>query len=144
MEYTVTQFTPWSGLAGGALIGLAAGLMLLLTGRVSGISGIAAGLMTRNVREAGWRGLFIVGMIASALLFPLLSQQPLPVDLQVGMPLMLIGGFLVGFGTRMGSGCTAGHGICGISRLSKRSLAATVTFFLSAMATVYVVRHVVG
>lgn len=135
-----TVFTPWTGLAGGALIGLSAGLMLLLAGRVTGISGVAAGLLTRDRAELGWRGMFVVGMIAGALLFRAASGEPLPVHLQVGLPAMAAGGFLVGFGTRMGSGCTAGHGICGLARLSLRSLVATATFFATAVVTVHIVR----
>ncbi len=141
MQYTVTQFTPWSGLIGGALIGLASFLLLLLTGRIAGISGIAAGVMTSNAREASWRLLFVSGLILAAFLYPTLSGTPLRVDVQASLPVMGIGGFLVGLGTRLGSGCTAGHGICGISRLSTRSVAATVTFFLTGIATVYIVRH---
>lgn len=140
MDPTPTVFTPWAGLAGGALIGLSAGLMLWLAGRVTGISGVAAGLMTRDRSELAWRGMFVAGMLAGALLFRLASGEPLPVHLQVGLPAMAAGGFLVGFGTRMGSGCTAGHGICGLARLSLRSLVATVTFFATAVATVHVVR----
>lgn len=144
MEYTVTPFTPWAGLAGGALIGLSSGLMLLLAGRIAGISGIASGLMSANAREVGWRAAFIAGLIVAALAFPWLSGRPLPIDVQVGVPMMAVGGFLVGFGTRMGSGCTAGHGISGLSRLSKRSLVATATFFATALLTVYVIRQGIG
>jgi uncharacterized protein len=141
MEYSVTEFTPWRGLFGGALIGLSSGLMLLLVGRLTGISGIAAGVMTLQAREASWRLLFIIGLMLGALLYTALTGNPVRVDLQVGLLVMFIGGFLVGFGTRMGSGCTAGHGIVGISRLSMRSVVATATFFLTAVVTVYVVRH---
>lgn len=144
MDYTATEFTPWSGLAGGALIGLSTALLLLLAGKVSGISGIAAGLFTTERREVGWRLLFIAGLILGALAWPLLLGRQIPVDMQAGLPVMALGGFLVGFGTRMGSGCTAGHGICGLSRLSRRSLVATLTFFAAAIVTVYVVRHVLG
>ncbi|GAB3017823.1 YeeE/YedE family protein [Bowmanella dokdonensis] len=136
----MTEFTPWSGLVGGALIGLSSGLLLLLIGRIAGISGIASGLMSTNVREMGWRAAFIAGLLLAALLFPWFSGQPLPVDIQADLPTMAIGGLLVGFGTRMASGCTAGHGISGLSRLSFRSLAATATFFATAMITVFVVR----
>lgn len=144
MEYSVTAFTPWSGLAGGALIGLASGLLLVLVGRVAGISGIAAGLMSTQWGEAGWRALFIAGLILGALSYRLFSGEPLPVDVQESVLVMAAGGFLVGFGTRMGSGCTSGHGVIGLSRLSVRSLVATVTFFLAAIITVFVVRHVMA
>lgn len=141
MDYTVTQFSPWAGLLGGALIGLSSGLMLLLVGRIAGISGIASGLMSLRAGEVAWRAAFIAGLIGAALLYPVLSGSPLPVDIQAGVPTMALGGFLVGFGTRMGSGCTAGHGISGLSRLSARSLTATATFFATAVATVYLTRH---
>lgn len=144
MEYTVTEFTPWSGLFGGMLIGLSSALLLLLTGRIAGISGIAAGVMTTEPAEAGWRLLFIAGLISGALAYSWLSGRGIPVDIQMGLPVMALGGFLVGFGTRMGAGCTAGHGISGLSRLSLRSLVATVTFFAAAVVTVYVVRHLLG
>jgi uncharacterized membrane protein YedE/YeeE len=144
MEFTVTEFTPWSGLAGGALIGLSSGLMLALAGKVAGISGIAAGLMNRSASGVAWRALFVVGLIGSALVYPWLVGEPVPVNIQAGLPVMAAGGFLVGFGTRMGSGCTAGHGISGLARFSPRSLAATATFFATAIATVLVVRHVIG
>ena len=143
MEYSVTEFTPWTALAGGMLIGLSSVLMLLLTGRIAGISGIAAGLMSAHLSEVSWRAFFIAGLIVGAFLYPWLTGHPLGVDIQVGMPLMALGGFLVGFGTRMASGCTAGLGISGMARLSFRSLAATLTFFATALLTVYIVRHVV-
>lgn len=144
MEYTVTEFTPWSGLAGGLMIGLAVALLLFMLGRIAGVSGIAAGLMTSDVREAAWRLMFLAGLILGALLYSLVGQRPLQVDLQSGLSTMFAGGFLVGFGTRLGSGCTAGHGICGISRLSARSVTATAVFFVTGIATVYVIRHLLN
>jgi uncharacterized membrane protein YedE/YeeE len=144
VDYTLTPFTPWSGLAGGALIGLASAVLLLVNGRVAGISGIAAGVMTVNAREAGWRLLFITGLLLGALVYPVVLDRTIPVDVQATLPVMAAGGFLVGFGTRMASGCTAGHGISGLSRLSPRSLAATATFFATAIMTVHVVRHGLG
>jgi uncharacterized membrane protein YedE/YeeE len=99
-------------------------------------------LLTRDHAEVGWRALFVVGLVTGALLHRLASGDPLPVHLQVGLPAMAAGGFLVGFGTRMGSGCTAGHGICGLARLSRRSLVATLTFFATAVGTVHVVRGI--
>ncbi len=142
MNYTATEFTPWLGLAGGALIGLASALLLMVNGRIAGISGIAAGVMTTHRHEAGWRLIFIAGLILGALLYGVIFARPIPLDIQVSLPLMLLGGFLVGFGTRLGSGCTAGHGISGLARLSARSFVATATFFATAIITVYVVRHV--
>ena len=144
MDFTQTQFTPWTGIVGGAMIGLASGLLLLLIGRIAGISGIAAGLLNTNLKEIGWRGAFILGLLLAASLYPLFSGYPLPVDIQMSLPVMAVGGFLVGFGTRMASGCTAGHGISGLSRLSFRSLAATATFFAAAMITVFCVRYGIG
>ncbi|MFW6093175.1 MAG: YeeE/YedE family protein [Pseudomonadota bacterium] len=144
MTYTATEFTPWAGLIGGVLIGAASVWMLLLVGRIAGISGIAAGLMSYKSGDVGWRALFILGLIIGALLYPPLTGAPLGIHLQVGWPLMTAGGFLVGFGTRMASGCTAGHGVSGLARLSARSLAATVTFFVTTLVTVFVVRHLGG
>ena len=143
MEYSVTEFTPLAALAGGALIGLSSVLMLLLTGRIAGISGITAGLMSTRLSEVGWRLLFLIGLIAGGLLYTAATGNPLGVEVQAGMLLMGVSGFLVGFGTRMASGCTAGHGISGLARFSLRSLVATLTFFATALLTVYVVRHLV-
>lgn len=143
MQYPTTEFTPWLGLVGGGMIGAASVLLLLSTGRIAGISGIAAGLMSAKLGEVSWRLLFVIGLVAAALLYPSLAGRPVGVDVVVEPWLMMVGGFLVGFGTRMGSGCTAGHGISGIARLSARSVAATATFFLSALVTVYLVRHTV-
>ena len=140
----MTEFTPVSGLLGGMLIGLSSALMLWGSGRIAGISGIFGGLLTPAQGEVGWRVLFITGMILGGLAWPLLTGNPLPVDLQVSWPVMLIAGVLVGFGTRLGSGCTSGHGVCGIGRLAPRSLVATLTFMASAFVTTYVMRHVIG
>ncbi len=140
----MTEFTPISGLLGGMLIGLASALMLWGAGRIAGISGIFGGLLTPARGEIGWQALFIAGMILGGLAWPFITGDPLPVDLQVSWPVMLIAGLLVGFGTRMGSGCTSGHGVCGIGRLAPRSLVATLTFMVSAFATTYVMRHVIG
>lgn len=138
METAATEFTPWSGLIGGMLIGLSSLIMLWVNGKVAGISGIAAGLMARS--DVLWRALFILGLWLGALLFIWLGPG-FALELPGGAMLMIVAGFLVGFGTRLGSGCTAGHGIAGLSRLSRRSLVATATFFLSAIIVVYVVRH---
>lgn len=143
MEYSITEFTPLTALVGGALIGLASVLMLLMTGKIAGISGIAAGLMSSDRGESAWRALFILGLLSGAFLYTLLTGGPLGVDVQSGLLGMGVSGFLVGFGTRMASGCTAGHGISGIARLSLRSVVATLTFFLTALLTVYIVRNVI-
>ncbi|MGE8396297.1 MAG: YeeE/YedE family protein [Comamonas sp.] len=140
-------FTPGAALAGGVLIGVAAALMVVLLGRIAGISGIVGGLLQaatwRNRSQWGWRLAFVVGLLVAPLLWQLFA--PLP---EVTMPrnpwVVMAAGLLVGFGTRLGSGCTSGHGVCGLSRLSLRSLAATVAFMVSGAVTVFVVRHVVG
>lgn len=137
-------FTPFSGLLGGALIGLAAVLLLLANGRIAGISSIVGGLLTRSTADAGWRIAFVLGLWLGALTFRLISGEWFTVELAATWPVMLIAGLLVGFGTRMGGGCTSGHGVCGIARLSPRSIVATLVFMATGMLTVFVVRHVLG
>tara|TARA_R110000772_G_scaffold75022_6_gene163119 strand:+ start:2090 stop:2506 length:417 start_codon:yes stop_codon:yes gene_type:complete len=131
----------WS-LFGGILIGLAATLLLLLNGRIAGISGILSGVVFRTKNDVFWRVAFIVGLLAGGLLAPLLFQIPFVFEMQASLPVIIGGGFLVGLGTRLGSGCTSGHSVCGIARFSWRSIIATVTFILSAMLTVALTRHV--
>jgi uncharacterized membrane protein YedE/YeeE len=129
------------GFAGGVLIGLAAVLLLAVNGRVAGVSGILGGLLTsRSGAERSWRLLFVTGLIAGAALYRLF-YGPLPIQIQSTAPVLLAAGALVGWGTRLGSGCTSGHGVCGLARLSPRSLLATVTFMLFGVLTVYVVKH---
>lgn len=136
------NFTPLSGLLGGALIGLATALLMLLTGRIAGISGIFGGMLRSDDR--GWRIAFIAGLIAAPLLAALAGAAlPMPA-MPANMILIVIGGVLVGFGSRMGSGCTSGHGVCGIARLSSRSIAATAIFMGTAIVTVAIVRHGLG
>jgi uncharacterized membrane protein YedE/YeeE len=135
------NFTPVSGLVGGLLIGLAAVLLLLLNGRISGISGIVGGLLVRKGPETGWRVAFVAGLLLGALAYVLASGDAVLVRMQASLPVLVAAGLLVGFGTRLGSGCTSGHGICGIARLSKRSIAATATFFGVAILTVFLTRH---
>ncbi|MBN9008176.1 MAG: YeeE/YedE family protein [Rhizobiales bacterium] len=138
------NLTPFSGLIGGALIGLATALLMLLTGRIAGISGIFGGLLTRTTGDAGWRIAFIAGLIAAPLLATL-AGRPLPTPIMPASFIMIaIAGLLVGIGTRMGSGCTSGHGVCGIARLSTRSLTATAIFMITAIVTVAIVRHGLG
>ncbi|MCA9684782.1 MAG: YeeE/YedE family protein [Myxococcales bacterium] len=136
-----TDFTPWSALAGGALIGLAASLLMLGNGRIAGISGILGGFLEGSEGRS-WRGMFLLGMLTGGLGLRLLAPQTLPGAAFDSLPLLIVAGLLVGFGTRLGGGCTSGHGICGISRLSTRSLAATAFFMGAAIATTYVLRHV--
>ncbi len=135
-----THFTPYSALAGGVLIGLAAAIFVLLNGRIAGISGIIGGLFRPKSGDTAWRSAFLLGMLAAPWLYQTLS--PLPgARIDAGTGTLIVAGLLVGIGTRYGSGCTSGHGVCGISRLSPRSLAATAGFMLAGFVTVFVVRH---
>lgn len=131
-------------LAGGALIGLAAALLLAINGRILGVSGIAAGLIARDTPERGLRALFIAGMLSGAVAVGMLWPQALPGAITDDRLLLAVAGLAVGFGTRLGSGCTSGHGVCGMARLSPRSLVATAMFMVVAGVTVYVTRHVLG
>ncbi len=131
-------------LAGGALIGAASGLLLLVNGRIAGISGIAGTLIGGLDRDSAWRALFILGLLAGPVLYMALAGHWPEVQLDASWPMLVVGGLLVGFGTRLGSGCTSGHGICGISRLSPCSVAATALFMLAGFATVFVARHLIG
>ena len=134
------NFTPWSSLAGGILIGLAAAALLLLLGRIAGISGIVGGLLQPSKGDTSWRLAFVLGLLAAPTVYTLF--QPLPeIEVSTDLPVLLAAGLLVGVGTRYGSGCTSGHGVCGLSRLSPRSLAATLVFMAAGFATVYMVRH---
>ena len=136
------NFTPVSGLIGGLLIGLAAVLLLLLNGRISGISGIVGGLLTTKSSDVGWRILFVVGLLLGAFIYMLVTGGVMPVKIQASLPVLMVAGLLVGFGTRLGSGCTSGHGVCGIAGLSRRSIVATLVFFSVAIITVFLTRHV--
>jgi uncharacterized membrane protein YedE/YeeE len=135
------EFTPLTGALGGALIGLAAALLLALNGRIAGISGIVGGLLPPRAGDALWRLLFVLGLALGALLVRLYSGAPLAVPVESSTFTLVLGGVLVGFGTRLGSGCTSGHGICGLARLSPRSVVAVLTFMASAMLTVFALRH---
>ncbi|MGO2134084.1 YeeE/YedE family protein [Marinobacter sp.] len=138
-----SNFTPWTALAGGVLVGLAAAGFLLLNGRIAGISGILGGLLTRSAGDRSWRFAFLAGLIGAPVLWMLVAQLP-PIEIEAGYPALIIAGLLVGIGTRYGSGCTSGHGVCGLSRFSPRSLAATVSFMFAGFVTVFVIRHVLG
>jgi len=130
------------GLIGGSLIGIASLMMLLLLGRVTGISGILTGVITWNTQDGlPWRAAFIGGLILGAVIYQVAFDRPLPIEMQASGPLLVVAGLLVGIGTRLGSGCTSGHGVCGIARRSPRSIASTVTFMGVAVLTVYVTRH---
>jgi len=140
----MANFTPLAAAIGGVLIGLAAVLLMLLDGRIAGISGIAAGLIDPAGSDRGWRATFVLGLIAAPVSAMLLGYEvPVP-DMPAGLGTVAVAGLLVGFGTRLGSGCTSGHGICGIARLSARSIVATLTFMASAMVVVALTRHVIG
>lgn len=140
----ITTFTPYSALAGGVLIGLSAVLLLLASGRIAGISGILGGVLAPRAGDTTWRVAFIVGLLAGPLLYTALAGGAPPVALTSLVGLLIVAGLVVGYGSRLGSGCTSGHGVCGIARFSPRSLAATAIFFATAVVTVFVARHVVG
>lgn len=137
------HFTPWTALAGGALIGLAASLFVVLNGRIAGISGLLGSLLQRGTDGRDEKALFLLGLLAAPLLWSLFGALP-EIEFQTGWSGLAIAGLLVGLGTRYGSGCTSGHGVCGISRLSPRSLVATLAFMASGFATVFVLRHLWG
>ena len=135
------NFTPLSAAIGGGLIGLSAVLLMLLTGRIAGISGIFGGLLDFGNDDKGWRIAFIAGLILAPLMAGWIGHAMPPPKLPASWIVIIAAGLLVGFGTRLGGGCTSGHGICGIARLSPRSLAATVTFVTVAMVVVAITRH---
>ena len=140
----MSQFTPYTALGGGLLIGLSAVLLLYLNGRIAGISGIVNGVLLRQTGDTAWRAAFIVGMLAGGGAFWWLTPHAFSPRQGFPVGLLLVAGFLVGFGTRLGSGCTSGHGVCGLGRRSLRSLVATATFVGCGMVTVYVMRHLLG
>ena len=135
-------FSPASGFLGGVLIGLAAVLLLLANGRIAGVSGIVGGLLARVRGDTAWRAAFVLGLWLGGLVYWAARGELFAVEIEATLPLMIGAGLLVGFGTRLGSGCTSGHGVCGIARFSKRSTVATVVFMTAGIATVFVVRHV--
>ncbi len=137
------NFTPWTALAGGVLIGAAAGLFVVLNGRIAGISGLLASLFERGAEGRGEKALFLLGILLAPLCWLLMAELP-AAEFQTNWLGLLAAGLLVGFGTRYGSGCTSGHGVCGISRLSPRSVVATLAFMAAGFATVFVLRHLLG
>jgi uncharacterized membrane protein YedE/YeeE len=143
MSIDWNHFTPWSALAGGLLIGLAASLLLLLNGRIAGISGILGGMLRPAKNDVSWRIAFLGGLVLAPLVYAVVAPLP-AVQIDAGTAMLLAAGLLVGIGTRYGSGCTSGHGVCGLSRLSPRSLVATLAFMLAGFVTVLVVRHLLG
>jgi len=137
------NFTPWTALAGGLLIGLAAAAFILLNGRIAGISGILGGLLRPARDDVAWRVAFLAGLIGAPLAYVLAAPLP-ETQIAASDGALVVAGLLVGIGTRYGAGCTSGHGVCGLSRLSPRSLVATVAFMLAGFATVFVLRHLIG
>ena len=137
------NFTPWSSLAGGTLIGLAASLFAVGNGRIAGISGLIGSLLQRGGEGVSEKALFLLGLLVAPLLWGLFAVMPL-IEFQSGWLGLILAGVLVGVGTRYGSGCTSGHGVCGLSRLSPRSMVATLCFMLSGFLTVFVLRHLLG
>jgi len=139
----MTHFTPFASLFGGLMIGLSAALLMAFDGRIAGISGILGEVIALRRGEIGWRLAFIAGLVAAPLVFRAFGGA-LPLTITPAVPVLIGGGLLVGIGTRMGGGCTSGHGVCGLARLSKRSLVATLTFMAAGVATVFVARHLIG
>lgn len=136
--------TYWPSLAGGMLIGLSSAMLLVVTGRVAGISGIVGHMLGRWSSDTVWRGAFLLGLLCGPAVFLAIAGHRPAVHILASTPVLVGAGLLVGFGTRLGSGCTSGHGVSGLARLSPRSFAAVATFMVMAALTVFVVRHVVG
>ncbi|HKW83030.1 MAG TPA: YeeE/YedE family protein [Burkholderiaceae bacterium] len=142
MRIDWNAFTPWSSLAGGVLIGVAVAMFALLNGRIAGISGVLGGLLRPRHGEVAWRAAFIAGLVGAPLVFSMWAPVPGP-RIDAGYDTLALAGLLVGLGTRFGAGCTSGHGVCGLSRLSPRSLAATLAFMGAGFLTVWFIRHVI-
>jgi len=138
-----TSFTPWSAVVGGLIIGVAVSLFVLVNGRIAGISGIVGGLLRPRTGDVVWRFAFVAGLILAPLAYAIVTTLP-SIDIAASDPTLILAGVLVGIGTRYGAGCTSGHGVCGLSRLSPRSIVATVTFMGAGFATVFVARHMIG
>jgi uncharacterized membrane protein YedE/YeeE len=137
------NFSPWASLVGGLVIGGAAALFLVFNGRIAGISGIVGGLLKPARGDLAWRVAFVVGLVLSPLVFSIAAPLP-QVHIEATNAVLIVAGLLVGIGTRYGSGCTSGHGVCGLSRRSPRSMVATIAFMFAGFVTVYVVRHLIG
>ena len=136
-------FTPWSAAIGGVIIGLAVAMFVLVNGRIAGISGIVGGFFRPAQGDIAWRFAFVAGLIAAPALYALVSVLP-PITIDASYPILVVAGFLVGVGARYGAGCTSGHGVCGVSRLSPRSLVATLAFMAAGFATVFATRHLLA
>ena len=140
----MAEFSVLNSLLGGAIIGLAAGLLLFFNGRIAGVSGILGGVLLPRTGEWLWRALFLIGLAIGGLVASGFSVGVISFGLERSFPALIVAGLLVGVGTRMGAGCTSGHGLCGMARLSPRSMVATGTFFFTGVVTVYVVNHLLG
>lgn len=140
----MTEFTPWLSLLGGALIGVSAVMLMAFQGRVAGLSGILAGAVLPSSADRGWRAAFLAGAIAAPIILVSLLGIEVPFQSSTPLPWLIAGGLIVGIGVNLGSGCTSGHGVCGLARFSTRSLAATFAFIIATAATVFVIRHVFG
>jgi uncharacterized membrane protein YedE/YeeE len=142
----IINFTPYSALIGGALIGLSAAILLLFKGRIAGVSGIAGGIILPEKGDIPWRILFLLGLVLGGLLYQFFGISPSVENIEpvTGKLGLIAAGLLVGVGSALGTGCTSGHGICGLARRSLRSLVATLTFMLMAMITVFIIRHLIG
>jgi hypothetical protein len=143
MSIAWNSFTPWQSLAGGVVIGIAVAMFVLLSGRIAGISGVLGGLLRPRRNDVGWRLAFVLGLVAAPVV-ALFVAPVAPPRIDAGWPALVVAGLLVGVGTRYASGCTSGHGVCGLARLSPRSFAATATFMGAGFVTVFVVRHLFG
>ena len=143
MSIDWNHFTPLAALAGGVLIGIAAAMFVLLNGRIAGISGVLGGLLRPARGDIAWRVAFILGLVGAPLAYLLFAALPKP-QIDAGYGALILAGLLVGVGTRYGGGCTSGHGVCGLSRLSPRSLVATAAFMGAGFVTVFVIRHLFG
>jgi uncharacterized protein len=138
------NFTPIASLSGGVLIGLSASILLLCDGKTAGISEIVGGLLSPTPKDIGWRVLFVVGLLTGGFFFSVFAPQVFTFSIARSTGALIFAGLLVGFGARLGNGCTSGHGVCGVSRFSVRSLVATMTFVITGIATVYIINHLLG
>lgn len=143
MNIDWNAFTPWASLAGGVLVGAAAALLVLFNGRIAGVSGVLGGLLAPAPGEVAWRAAFVAGLVLSPVAYALVAAVP-PLVVEAGWLTLVVAGLLVGVGTRYAAGCTSGHGVCGLSRLSPRSLVATLVFMGTGFVTVFLLRHVLA
>jgi len=143
MQIDWGSFTPWSAVIGGVIIGVAVAMFVLVNGRIAGISGIIGGLVRPTYPDLAWRAAFVLGLLLAPVVYARIAILP-AIEIDANYPTIIVAGLLVGVGTRYGAGCTSGHGVCGVSRMSPRSLVATLSFMAAGFATVFVVRHVAG